>query len=127
MKKARIAAVLLLGIILLSGLACDIESTGSEPTSGDAEVRIDSETLDCETMGDYYDCDITGTVTNVGDGDAGLVMVEADFFSSSGIKIESGASYIGDLKAGGSAYYSVTFFDKKFPYDYDIWVEWYDY
>lgn len=128
MKEARIGIGLLLCGMLVAGLACEMESTRPDggSTQGDAEIRIDSDTLNCEKgeYSSYYDCTLTGTVTNIGDGDASMVEVNVEFFSSSGIKIKSDWDYIGELRAGGSAYYDLWYFDQRYPDDYDIWAEW---
>lgn len=69
----------------------------------------------------------TGTVTNFGDGDARVVSVEAEFFDALCIRLDTGLDYIGDLRAGQSSYFDVSYYEKQCPNDYEIWAEWLEY
>ncbi len=128
-----------------TGIACDLESTAPEPQSGGADIQILTHNLDCEAppdiqilnhnlncetheWSDYCDCSITGTVKNVGDGDAEGLSVEAEFFDAHGIRIDESSDYIGELSAGQSAYFDIFYYETQCPNNYDIWTEdWYDY
>lgn len=133
MKITRIAVILLLGILLVSGVVCcEFETTGPEFQPGEADVQILTQDLICEThtWSDYCKCHITGTVKNFGDADASGVMIEAEFYDIHGIRLDTGHDFIGDLRAGQSAYYEVLYYGeqgKQCPNDYEIWVEWWEY
>ena len=115
--------------LLVCIASCSFESTGPEHKSGDADVQINSEDFDCEPLEwtDIYSCYIAGEVTNMGDGDASVVSIHAEFFDSKGIKIEECLDYIGDLRVGQTAYYEVQYYNEKYPDDYTIWAEWMEY
>ena len=144
MKITTIAVILLLGILLVSGLACGggLEATPTPtptltptptPTATPMpEVQILYHDLTCEyapatqwTVG-FYDCDVTGVVKNTGTSDAEWVTVYADFFDVNNIRIKTGLDFIGDLGAGQSAYFDVFYYDERYPDHYEIWVEYYE-
>ena len=77
---------------------------------------------------DYCDCNLTGTIKNVGDGDAGGVSVEAEFFDAQGVKIDEGWDYIGDLGTGVSAAFDIDYWlNEECPASFEVWAEWWDY
>jgi hypothetical protein len=71
----------------------------------------------------YYDCHVTGTVKNTGSADATWVEVYVDFNDNNSVRIDSCSSYIGDLRAGQSAYYDVSCFGglNKLPATFTVW------
>ncbi|HUU64301.1 MAG TPA: CFI-box-CTERM domain-containing protein [Dehalococcoidia bacterium] len=128
MKIKEIAVILLLGILLVT--ACTSSSTPPDTETVTADVQIITENLNCNdiSLGPLNcQCFLTGTVRNIGDGDATSVVVKAEFFDTYGTRLgdESDvAGSTGDLSVGESASYSMSFKESECPVTYAVWAEW---
>jgi len=140
MKNKVLLSVVILFLIAVTGTACDLETTKPEPQSGGADIQILTQNLDCGTppniqilthnlncetheWSDYYDCSIKGTVKNMGDGDVEGISVKAEFLDAQGIKIRDSSDYIGELSAGQTAYFDISYYETRYPNNYNIWTE----
>ena len=122
--------LLIVAVLIVGGLAAAVYAFagGDRYRSGDADVRIDSHMLHCEAGGSVvYHCFLNGTVSNGGAGDAGYVVVEAEFLDDFGRKQGEGLDSIGDLRAGDMALYSIGYQSVECPVDFVVWAEWIDY
>lgn len=80
------------------------------------DVWVDAWTGECN-------CELTGTVKNLGDDDATGVTVEAMFLDAEGVKLGDGHDYVGDLLPGQSAYFDVWYGGEECPASYVVWAE----
>ena len=125
MKIKEITVVLLLGILLVT--ACTCSSEESEQVK--ADVQIPTINMSCEEIsaGTYNcRCYLNGTVMNIGDGDALVVDVRAEFFDAYGTKLGEDSDFIGELAAGESAYFSIADDETECASTYEVWVDWRD-
>ena len=128
MKIKEIAVILLLGILLVT--ACTSSSTPPDTETVTADVQIITENLNCHdiSLGPLNcECYLTGTVRNIGDGDANSVVVKAEFFDTYGTKLGDASDIAGGtgaLSVGESASYSMNFRESECPVTYAVWAEW---
>jgi len=141
-----VVAVVVILVIVLGGSDDGTGGSGSSTggggggTASTSDVQILSDNLACEEppeieiltqdfscdkseWSDYWDCEITGTVKNVGNSDATGFSVKATFFDSQGIKISDGSDYPGELEAGQTAYYDIGYFKTQQPQTYEIYID----
>jgi hypothetical protein len=127
MKIKEITVVLLLGILLVT--ACTCSSTSPESEQVTADVQITTKNLSCEEIsaGTYNcRCYLNGTVKNVGDGDALVVDVRAEFFDAYSTKLGEDSEFIGELGAGESANFAIVDDEAECASTYEVWVDWRD-
>ena len=126
MKIKNVAVLLLLCILLVS--ACTCSSTGPEQEPATADVQILTENLNCEGISvEPFDChcNLTGTVKNIGDGDAEWVTVRAEFFDTYGKKSGYGSEVLSHLlSAGEFAKYAIFYRERQCPIVYAVWADW---
>jgi len=128
MKIKEIAAILLLSILLVT--ACSSSSTPPDTETVTADVQIITENMNCQdiSLGPLNcECYLTGTIRNIGDGDANSVVVKAEFFDTYGTKLGDASDIAGGtgaLSVGESASYSMRFQESECPITYAVWAEW---
>ena len=124
----EIAVILLLGILLVT--ACTSSSTPPDTETVAADVQIITENLNCHdiSLGPLNcECYLTGTVRNIGDGDANSVVVKAEFFDTYGTRLGDASDVAGStgaLSVGESASYSMNFRESECPVTHAEWAEW---
>ena len=130
MKIKDIAVILLLGILLVTACTCSSTEPEPEPGTVTADVQIITENLNCHdiSLGPLNcECYLTGTVRNIGDGDANSVVVKAEFFDTYGTRLGDAsvvAGSTGALHVEESASYSMNFRESECPVTYAVWAEW---
>jgi hypothetical protein len=125
MKIKEITVVLLLGILLVT--ACTCSSTAPETEPAKADVQIPTKNMSCEEIsaGTYNcRCYLTGTVKNIGDGDATVVDIRAEFFDANGTKLGEDSEFIGKLAAGESANFAIVDDEAECASTYEVWADW---
>ena len=128
MKIKEIAVILLLGILLVT--ACTSSSTPPDTETVAADVQIITENLNCHdiSLGPLNcECYLTGTVRNIGDGDANSVVVKAEFYDTYGTRLGDASDVAGStgaLNVEESASYSMNFRESECPVTYAVWAEW---
>ncbi len=128
MKIKEIAVILLLGILLVT--ACTSSSTAPDTETVTADVQIITKNMNCHdiSLGPFNcRCFLTGTVRNIGDGDATSVVVKAEFFDTYGTRLGTESDIAGGtgaLSVGESASYSMRFQESECPITYAVWAEW---
>jgi hypothetical protein len=128
MKIKEITVILLLGILLVT--ACTSSSTPPDTETVAADVQIITENLNCHdiSLGPLNcECYLTGTVRNIGDGDANSVVVKAEFYDTFGTRLGDASDVAGStgaLSVGESASYSMSFRESECPVTYAVWAEW---
>jgi hypothetical protein len=128
MKIKEIAVILPLGILIVT--ACSSSSTAPDTETVTADVQIITENLNCHdiSLGPLNcECYLTGTVRNIGDGDANSVLVQAQFFDTYGTRLGDQSDIAGStgaLSVGESATYSMNFKESECPVTYAVWAEW---
>ncbi len=128
MKIKEIAVILPLGILLV--IACTCSSTEPEPTPTPtpepaSDLQILTENLNCYevTAGPYsWRCELTGTVKNMGDEDAEMIAVRAEFFDTYGEKLSYISDVVGDLHAGEWVNYDIVYTGAQRPVTYEVWA-----
>ena len=132
----RLLIVLAVALVVLTSAGCfETKSTspqpgGGEPIAGETstpetQAEILQHSQECEELGRYWNCTVTGVVKNVSSDDLDMVEVYVEWYDASGVMLKRGWDYIGDLRAGQSARFEAGwYYEKVRPDHYVIWAEW---